>query len=86
MPTVSTFFGIWIRMYWSDHAPPHFHAFYAEHEALIDIQTLRTLRGGLPRRALALVLEWAEDHRAELLEDWELCTTGQPIKPIEPLK
>jgi hypothetical protein len=73
-------------MFWSDHAPPHFHAFYAEHEALIDIQSLQTLRGGMPRRALALVLEWAEDHRSELLEDWELCTKGQPIKQIEPLK
>jgi hypothetical protein len=46
-------------MFWADHAPPHFHAFYAEHEALIDIQTFAIIRGSLPRRALALVEYWA---------------------------
>ena len=31
MPTISAFFGIVIRMYYDDHAPPHFLAHYAEH-------------------------------------------------------
>ena len=35
MPTISVFYGIVIQMFWQDHAPPHFHALYAEHEALI---------------------------------------------------
>jgi hypothetical protein len=26
MPTISTFYGILIQMFWRDHAPPHFHA------------------------------------------------------------
>jgi hypothetical protein len=56
-------------MFWDDHAPPHFHASYAEHEALIDIRTLDVIKGQLPRRAIVLLLEWALDHRAELLED-----------------
>ena len=30
MPIISTFYGIIIQMYWDDHAPPHFHARYAE--------------------------------------------------------
>jgi hypothetical protein len=34
-------------------APPHFHALYAEHEALIDLRDLGVIRGSLPRRALA---------------------------------
>ncbi len=38
MPTISVFYGIVIQMYWKDHGPPHFHALYAEHEALVDIQ------------------------------------------------
>jgi hypothetical protein len=50
-------------MFAGDHPPPHFHALYAEHEALIDLRDLSILRGSLPRRALALVLEWAADHR-----------------------
>ena len=85
MPTISTFYGILIRMYRLDHAPAHFHAFYGEFEALVEISTLNVIRGSFPPRALALVLEWASDHRPELFEDWELCRQNQPIKKIEPL-
>lgn len=85
MPTISTFYGILIQMFWSDHAPPHFHALYAEHEALIDIRTLDVMEGEMPRRALALILEWAQEHRAELMEDWELCVHNQPPNKIRPL-
>jgi len=73
MPTISIFYGIVIQMFWNEHAPPHFHALYGEHEALIDIQKLDVMRGSLPRRALNLVLDWAELHQPELLEDWALC-------------
>ena len=61
MPTISVFLGIVIQMFWREHGPPHFHALYAEYEAVIDIRELRVTRGSLPRRALALVLEWAVD-------------------------
>jgi len=86
MPTISTFYGILIQMFWGDHAPPHFHALYAEHEVLIDIKTLEVIRGAMPRRALALVLEWASEHRIELFEDWALCEKNQPPKKILPLQ
>lgn len=86
MPTISVFYGIVIQMFWDDHAPPHFHALYAEHEALIDIQSLEVMAGTLPNRALRLVREWAEEHREQLLEDWDLCVHMQRPKPIEPLK
>lgn len=72
-------------MFWQEHGPPHFHALYAEHEALIDVRDLRVLRGSLPRRAMALVLEWAADHREELMEDWYLCSQLRSPKPIQPL-
>ena len=85
MPTISVFYGIVIQMFWLDHAPPHFHALYAEHEVLVDIRTLEVLRGGLPGRAMALVLEWAALHRAELAEDWNLCEERQTPKKISPL-
>ena len=86
MPTISAFYGILIQMFWNDHAPPHFHALYAEYEVLIDIHTLEMVRGTMPRRALALVLEWASQHRAELLEDWNLCEQNQSPKKISPLE
>ena len=86
MPTISTFYGIVIQMFWFDHAPPHFHALYAEHEVLINIQTFEIVAGTMPKRALALVLEWASEHRLELLEDWKLCKKNQPPKKIPPLQ
>jgi hypothetical protein len=86
MPTISAFYGILIRMYFADHAPPHFHALYGSQEALIDIRTLAVIEGGLPRRALALVLEWASLHRDELIEDWNLCTSNAQPNKIPPLQ
>jgi Domain of unknown function (DUF4160) len=67
------------------HAPPHFHALYAEYEAVVDIRTLEVIDGGLPQRAMALMLEWAQEHRAELMEDWDLCNRNQSPKKIQPL-
>ena len=46
----------------------------------------RTVRKYMPKRALALVREWVELHRDELLEDWKLCQAKQTPKSIEPLK
>lgn len=57
MPTISRFFGISIRMYYDDHAPPHFHAYYGKNAVVVDIITLDVREGDIPRRALALVLE-----------------------------
>lgn len=75
-----------IQMFWNDHALPHFHALYGEFEVLINIKTLEIMKGTMPRRALALVLEWASLHRDELMEDWKLCETRQNLKTIEPLE
>jgi hypothetical protein len=86
MPTLSRFFGIVITMNWNDHQPPHFHARYAEHEAVIRLDTLEVEIGSLPRRALALVLEWASLHRAELRQNWGRAQTRQPLTSIAPLE
>jgi Domain of unknown function (DUF4160) len=86
MPTVSRFFGIAIRMYFDDHRPPHFHAYYGEYAETIDIETLTTREGKLPRRARALVLEWAAEHREELLENWQRSEAHEPLQDIEPLE
>lgn len=86
MPTISMFYGILIRMYFNDHIPAHFHVEYAEFKATVDIEKLILTSGDLPRRAQELVLDWAELHQTELLEDWNLCMVKQQPKPIEPLK
>ena len=85
MPELSRFFGIVIRMFYSDHEPAHFHAIYGEYQVLIEIETLSVFRGELPRRAIALVLEWAALHRVELREDWRPARNGETLEEIEPL-
>lgn len=85
MPIISQFFGIVIQMFWDEHAPPHFHAKYGEFQAVVDIRKLVVMEGELPRRATALVLDWAEMHQAELIEDWDLCQAKQHPKAIRPL-
>jgi hypothetical protein len=34
---------------------------------------------------LLLILEWATDHRDELMEDWNLCSQLKPPRPIDSL-
>ena len=84
MPVISRFFGIAIAILYRDHDPPHFHASYGEHRISVRIEDGQVL-GDFPRRAQALVLEWLELHRAELLENWKLAREGRPLRPIPPL-
>lgn len=88
MPTIAMFYGIIIRMYCSpgEHNPPHFHAYYQDYKAVIDIRRSELSDGELPARQLKLVQAWAEIHKDELLADWELASRGELPFPIEPLK
>lgn len=83
MPTISAFFGIVVRMYYDDHAPPHFHAYYGGYAAQIHIETLVVLDGWLPKRVLALVVEWALEHQPELRDDVD--AQGKRLVIYEPV-
>ena len=85
MPEISRFLGIVVRMYYRDHAPPHFHATYGEYDITVDIETGVT-EGRFPRRALAAVLEWFEFHQEELRENWHRAEREEPLEKIEPLE
>lgn len=80
MPIVSIFFGIVIRMFHREHAPPHFHASYQGFEALITIADGSVIAGSLPRKALAMVQDWTAHHHAELMENWQ---KGVDLLPME---
>lgn len=86
MPTISMFRGIKITMYWNDHQPPHFHAFYGDDEVLVSIRDLEALEGSLPNKQLKMLLGWAALHQEELLENWELAQDKQELFTIEPLR
>jgi hypothetical protein len=55
-------------------------------EAQVVIESLALLHGSLPRRALAMVLEWAAIHREELRANWELAREGKPLSRIRGLE
>lgn len=86
MPTISMFRGIKITMYWQDHMPPHFHAYYGGEEVLISINDLEAIEGHIPSKQLKMVLGWAAIRQAELMENWELAVRKQELFEIEPLK
>jgi hypothetical protein len=86
MPELSRFYGIIVRLFYGDHAPPHFHAVYQGEAIKVNINTLEIMEGDLSRRARALVLEWAALHRAELRQAWELASRNQEPSKIAPLE
>ena len=61
------------------------HAIYGEYEAQVLIENGDLLGGSLPSRALRMVKEWAELHRAELAEDWSKAEAHEPLANIKPL-
>lgn len=85
MPELSRFLGIVIGLFYREHGVPHFHAVYGGYEISVEVET-GTIHGEFPPRALKLVLEWTNLHKAELLEDWQLAKQGQPLRRIAPLE
>ncbi|MBP7477355.1 MAG: DUF4160 domain-containing protein [Chitinophagales bacterium] len=86
MPEISRFFGIIIRMFFKDHAPPHFHIEYNSYKAIMDIESQEIAEGFIPPKQLRLVQAWAIIHKDELLENFNNLNKETPhfIK-IEPL-
>jgi hypothetical protein len=82
MPIISSFFGIYVRMYFADHAPPHIHVEYQGHEALVAIDSGEILQGRLPKRAASLVRQWCLDHHDELGQNWNRAQALQPLSRI----
>jgi len=85
VPPLSAFYGIVITMYWGDHPPPHFHAKYGDHQAVIVIGDGSVHAGSLPRRALRLVQAWRMLHVDELHEAWDRAARRGDPGTIEPL-
>jgi hypothetical protein len=50
MPVIARFYGIVIKMYFSqsEHGVPHFHAIYGEFNGVFAIETLEMIEGDLP--------------------------------------
>ena len=53
---------------------------------MFELDTLEIIAGELPVKQRRLVEAWAELHREELNNDWELLQTGRRPQPIAPLQ
>jgi hypothetical protein len=85
MPEICRFLGIVVAMYYNKHYPPHFHAKYGEYRARFSIEELKIIEGSMPKRVVSLILEWAFEHRTELMDDWDLAKRKEQLKSIDPL-
>jgi len=86
MPVISKFYGIVIRMLFLRSFAAHFHAIYGNWELVVGIAPLRIIQGDAPGRVRAMVLEWALQHREELLQAWNRLGAAQQPRPIAPLR
>ncbi len=73
MPIIARFYGIIIKMYFSqtEHGIPHFHAVYGEFNGVFSIESLEMIEGDLPIRSQRLVKEWGARYQNELTRMWE---------------
>jgi hypothetical protein len=73
MPVIARFYGILIKMYFSqsEHGIPHFHAVYGEFNGVFNIETLEMIEGDLPSRARSLVKDWSTQYQTDLLHMWQ---------------
>ena len=85
MPQISAFYGLIILMNFKDHSPPHFHVWYGDYKITITIKD-GIVTGNMPQRALKMVFEWLEQHREELLQEWEKAQKGEKLTQIAPLQ
>lgn len=86
MPVLSKFYGIVIRMAFTQASIAHFHATYGDSEIVVGLNPLRVIQGDAPGRVRDLVLEWAGQHYVELLRAWKNCAAAEPAIPIDPLR
>jgi hypothetical protein len=85
VPRIAEFNGIAIYMYWTDHAPPHFHAIHSGYDAAISIDGRRIIAGNIPRRTLAIVVAWAKIRERELADNWKRAEAGEALLHIPSL-
>ncbi|MES2345781.1 MAG: DUF4160 domain-containing protein [Chlamydiota bacterium] len=86
MPEISRFLGIIIKMFFDDHAPPHFHAYYQGYTATFSIRTGQMIEGKFPQKQATFVTAWTLIHEKELMTNWKSLISGKNANKIDPLR
>jgi hypothetical protein len=66
MPIIAVFFGIVIRMFYTEHEPAHFHVEHQGQQAKVDFDGKMLAGQSQSNTALRLIREWALLHRPGL--------------------
>ena len=70
MGTIAELGSLQIRIYPSDHQPPHFHVSTTYGEAVVRISNLTLMKGRLRKTDLKNVIEWAAEHKRFIEDEW----------------
>lgn len=82
MPTISIFYGIVVQMYWRDHPPGHFHAYYQGMEGLFSVETGEMISGKMPLTRKRMIKAWTLRYQVELRRNWERSRLRTPFELI----
>jgi len=88
MPELSRFYGILVKMLFSDtdkHHKPHVHVYYNDYSALIGIDG-EILAGSLPVKQMKLIQAWLSLHEDELYIAWAKAVKNEHFDKIAPLQ
>ena len=79
------FYGIVISMYYDEHNPPHFYAYYGDFKAIFDFDG-ELLRGEMPKKQQKLIAAWAIIQRENLEANWSIAQQKGEVLKIDPLR
>ena len=83
MPEISRFFGVRIAIYYDEHNPPHFHAYYQAFDASYSIENGKRMRGKMPVNLEKVIIRWFKKNKKEIIDNWNLARDGEPLIKIK---
>jgi hypothetical protein len=86
MPIICEFLNLVVKVYYSDHPPPHFHVLCGEYRASFEIRTGRLISGKIPPASKKKVLEWLFKERPEIFKAWRDAQFGRVPRRVRPLE
>lgn len=86
MPTIAYFLGISVRMFFNDHAPPHFHVRYQGFRARVRIEDGEVIDGRVPPAVVRILKEWTALRREALMRNWQAARTDGDMEKIAGLE
>gem|GEM_PF-2828063 len=87
MPTVCVFLrNLHQNVLWRSYSCSFSMFIKGDYAAKVTIQTGELIAGRLPKRVLAMVQEWSEINKSDLLDNWHRCLRHEPLLMLDPLE